>query len=292
MVATVLRRSLPAWIAAVALAGCALTPVADPSSVSPAAVPSVASPTPASVPAPSQTPTPEPPSMSAPETKSLDGETHDAWAFAPLADPSKIVVEGSTPRQRAWSTSKVLIIAAFFDTVLGGDPGKLTASQEGLIVRAFTESDMTAYRAIRAQIPGGFQGPAQEVLRSIGDTTTTVPSVNEGTMTWTVREQLRFMLALAAGRVVNAEVSRYILDSMHPVASQSWGLGTVGASAFKGGWLTAATETRQMGILDGYAVVIVTDAGPAEKQSDGDSAHVEQLNVLAGWLKARLAAGG
>lgn len=44
-----------------------------------------------------------------------------------------------------------------------------------------------------------------------------------------------------------------------------------------------------MGIVDGYAVAIITDAGPVELQSDGDYAHVPQMNRLAMILQRRLA---
>ena len=57
--------------------------------------------------------------------------------------------------------------------------------------------------------------------------------------------------------------SAYILSSMRPIAAHRWGLGTIGAGPFKGGWLRSDTVTRQMGIVDGYAVAIITDAhGP------------------------------
>ena len=47
-----------------------------------------------------------------------------------------------------------------------------------------------------------------------------------------------------------------------------------------------------MGLLDGYAVAVITDAvGPAVLQSDGDAAHVEQLDRLATMLGERLDAG-
>jgi hypothetical protein len=45
-----------------------------------------------------------------------------------------------------------------------------------------------------------------------------------------------------------------------------------------------------MGIVDGYAVAIITDhVGPAVVQTDGDSAHVQQMNYLAKVLDRRLA---
>jgi hypothetical protein len=108
-------------------------------------------------------------------------------------------------------------------------------------------------------------------------------------MEWRVEDQVLFMAALARGEVVSPATSAYLLAAMQPVESQSWGLGGVGAAAVKGGWLTPTTETRQMGILDGYAVAVITDAvGPAVLQSDGDDAHVEQLDRLAAMLAERL----
>lgn len=257
-----------------------------------AASASAATPTP---PSRGPTPTPAPPECDpatpAPTGPSLVGDTRNTWAFAPLSDPGRVVVEGNVPSQRAWSTSKVLVVAAFLATVADGDPARLTAQQARWIDRALTESDMASLLALRGGIPGGSGAPMNAILRSVGDTQTRAPNTREGTMPWTVRNQVRFMAALAAGRVVNAQVSRYILTRMHPVSSQSWGLGTVGATAVKGGWLRPDTETRQMGVLDGYAVSLLTaGVGPAVWQSDGDAAHVRQLNRLAALLKERLEA--
>ena len=129
------------------------------------------------------------------------------------------------------------------------------------------------------------------ILRAIGDTETVAPGNKEGKMIWTVAEQVRFMAALHAGSVVSPGVSALILEHLHPVQSQRWGLGTIGASAFKGGWLTSESETRQMGIVDGFAVAILTyGVGPAEWQIDDDYAHVAQMNTLAAQLQQRLRA--
>ncbi len=230
---------------------------------------------------------------SAPETTapSLVGDRRNAWAFAPLAHPDQVVVEGSVRSQRAWSTSKVLVVAAFLDTVAGGQPSRLSATQRGLIHRALSASDMAAVVALGSAIPGGQSGAMTRVLRSVGDTRTQVPARSVGTMTWTLREQIRFLAALASGQVVSKSASAYLLSEMQPIPAHRWGLGRVGASAFKGGWLRAGTETRQMGILGNFAVALITDAvGPAVLQTDGDSAHVEQLNSLADLLQSRLRA--
>lgn len=248
--------------------------------------------------------TPSPPGSSAPSSSkttsatkiseprdSLKGDTRNAIAYAPLRHPSEVTVVGSVPSSRAWSTSKVLIVCAFIDTVAGGDPGQLTADQRALITRALTASDMNALITLRSAIPGGAQQPITAILRSIGDTTTQVPAAKEGVMQWGIREQVRFMAALANGQVVSPATSRYVVKTMHPIPQHRWGLGTIGASAFKGGWLTPDTETRQMGIVDGYAVAIITAGdGPAVLQSDGDSAHVQQMDRLAKALEARLRA--
>jgi hypothetical protein len=137
----------------------------------------------------------------------------------------------------------------------------------------------------------GRPGPAlTSVLRAIGDTTTVAPDNYQGLMSWSLREQVRFMAAVAGGRVVSRSASAYLMATMHPVRANAWGLGTIGAIAYKGGWLRSDTPTRQMGIVDGYAVAIITDGvGPAVRQTDGDSAHVQQMNRLARLLRLRLA---
>lgn len=251
------------------------TPLATPSTARATTTPVTTAPT------PSVSPTPLP---------SLVGDRRNAWAFAPLDRPDDVVVEGEVPSQRAWSTSKVLVVAAFLTTV-DGDPDRLSAGQRRTAVRALTESDLAALREVRNAIPGGAPAAMQRILRSIGDRTTVLPANLEGTMEWSVREQVRFMAALSSGEVVSPAASRFILDAMRPVESQRWGLGTIGATAYKGGWLRGNTETRQMGIVDGYAVAIITSGvGPAVVQDDGESAHVAQLDELARRLKARLGA--
>jgi hypothetical protein len=223
---------------------------------------------------------------------SLQGNARNSIAWAPLSDPGNITIEGSVPRSRAWSTSKPLVIAAYLDTAVDGDPDEIPYDVRGWIHEALTTSDGEAIAAIKQRIPGSRGEAMTRILRSIGDTTTTAPDSYEGTMQWTVAEQVRFMAALGTGRVVSPESSAFLLQQMQPIPSQRWGLGAVGASAFKPGWVSAQTETRQMGIVGDYAVAIITAGdGPATLQSDGDYAHEWQLNRLARLLAERLAAG-
>lgn len=235
---------------------------------------------------PSTMPTPRP---TPGELTSLVGNTRNAIAWAPLANPTRVTVEGSVPSTRAWSTSKVLVVAAYLDTVVHGDPTAVPPTERRWIKAALTASDADAIVALRAKIPGSPGAAIDRVLRRIGDTTTRAPDTSQGRMQWSVRQQVRFMAALASGTVVSRPASAFLLSQMHPIPAHRWGLGTIGATAFKGGWLRADTETRQMGIVGGYAVVIITAGdGPAIRQSDGDWAHERQMDRLAALLARRI----
>jgi hypothetical protein len=217
------------------------------------------------------------------------GDRRNAVAFAPVGDPAAVTVEGEGTSAEAWSTSKVLVVAAFLDTVVDGDPDRLTRAQRRLVERSLTRSDGDAVSALRAGIPGSPGRAMTAVLRSIGDQSTTAPDRYEGLMSWSVREQVRFMAALASGDVVSRDASAYLLKAMRPIPEHAWGLGTIGADAYKGGWLRAGRVTRQMGLVDGYAVAILTDSvGPVVVQTDGDAAHVRQMDRLAAALEERL----
>lgn len=218
---------------------------------------------------------------------SLRGNTRNAIAWAPLAKPEDVTVEGSVPSSRAWSTSKVLVIAAYLDTVVDGDPDKIPVGTRASIRAALSQSDESAIKAVRRQVPDPVAAMTR-ILRSIGDTTT-MPRAYEGTMQWSVREQVRFMAALGNGRVVSSHASAFLLREMQPIESQRWGLGTIGARAFKPGWMTAQTESRQMGIVGDFAVAIITAGEASARQGvASDSAHASQLNRLARLLAERI----
>ncbi len=246
-------------------------PPATPSSVAPAT--------------PTKPPAPRPPAV-----PSLRGDVRNSWAFVSLQG-GDITVEGTVPSHKAWSTSKVLVVAAFLKTVVGGRPDRLTSSQRSLVTRALSASDMDALIALRGQIPGAPNVPMNQILRSVGDQRTIAPDTNQGGMQWAPVDQVRFLRGLWRGTVVSRAASAYLMEQMNPIPAHEWGLGTVGARNFKGGWYRSTTVTRQMGFLRGYAVVIITDhVGPAVRQTDGDDAHVQQMNYLAGRLNQRLQA--
>lgn len=224
-----------------------------------------------------------------PARLSLQGKSGRAFAFAPLNDPEAVVVEGRVSGSEAWSTSKPLVVAAFLATTVDGDPAKLTAADRRLVTAALQSSEADAVRSLRGAIPGSPGRAMTAVLRAIGDRTTVAPDSYEGLMPWSLREQVRFMAALQDGTVVSPATSDYLLTTMRPIKAHRWGLGTVGATTFKGGWLRAGRVTRQLGLLDSYAVAISTDRGPVARQSDGEAAHVRGMDELAALLADRLA---
>lgn len=276
---------------AVPSAAAPTTGLASPSATSRSPSPSATTtrPSPSVTPS-STTSTSDPPPTAAPEPPSLAGERRNAFAFAPLDDAADVTVEGRVSIKTAWSTSKVLVVAAFLDTAAGGKPDRVSDRNRRLIKAALTQSDNDAVLAIRSQIRGR-PGPAiTEVLRAIGDTKTVVPNDYQGLMSWSIREQVRFMAALANGEVVSRAASAYLVKTMRPVPAQAWGLGKIGATAYKGGWYGDHTVNRQMGIVDGYAVAIITGpVSPAARRREGASAQVKQLNRIARLLKKRLA---
>ena len=207
----------------------------------------------------------------------------NAIVYASLDRPRNVTRFGSVSDTRAWSTSKVLVVLAYIKTVGEGDPKNLSSADQQLMRQALQSSDMNALLTLRGRIPGGSGGPMTDILRSIGDTSPQPwPDSREGSHSWSPREQVRFMAALANEKVVSPAASRFVRSQMKPIPEHRWGLGSVGSKTFKGGWLTADTDTRQMGLLRGYAVAIITDGdGPAVLQTDGDSAHVEQMDKLA-----------
>ena len=75
---------------------------------------------------------PSSPSASAGQSPSLDGDRRNQWAFAPLDDPSEVTVEGRVSQTQAWSTSKVLVVAAYLDTAVDGNPSRVSRSNRQL----------------------------------------------------------------------------------------------------------------------------------------------------------------
>jgi hypothetical protein len=189
----------------------------------------------------------------------------------------------------AWSTIKVpLIIAA-----LGQEnPPVITAAMRA----AITESDNVAAESIWANLgpPVTAADKVQAVLRQNSDPNTIVqsqrvrpPFTAFGQTDWPLKQAARFT-ASAVCNPANAPV----FDLMAQVdPEQSWGIGTIPAARFKGGWGPSPTGdylVRQIGVLttDRGMIAVALAAEPGSGKFDDGAAD---LTAIAGWLSAHLA---
>lgn len=197
----------------------------------------------------------------------------------------------------AWSTSKVPIALRVLED--SGGPSGLSSAQTEQMRSALTLSDNEAAGALFSDLEGkhgglaGASAAVSEVLREGGDESTQISTRGRGEFStygqteWSLANQQQFMGSLAAGCVVSAESSDYVLDLMGEVSSDTWGLGSAGLPArWKGGWgpgVDGGYLVRQMGILyvGDKAAVVTLAALPA----DGQFATGESMaTTVAQWL--------
>jgi hypothetical protein len=187
----------------------------------------------------------------------------------------------------AWSTIKVpLIIAALQDE----NPPKVTDT----MTAAITESDNAAAESIWAGLgdPVAAAHKVEAVLRLTGDPTIVQsqrvrpPFTAFGQTDWPLTDQVRFTSAAFCDRA-NAPV----FDLMWRIArDQSWGIGTISGTRFKGGWGPSPTGNylvRQIGVLtapNGMVAVALAAQPASGKFDDG----IADLNKMATWLTAHL----
>jgi hypothetical protein len=230
--------------------------------------------------------------------RTLPGEV--GIAIGPRRDGSAITA-GPLQTGSAWSTSKVPLALRVLQEE--GGPEELSGSQAEEIRRALTLSDNEAALALFADLErshGGLAGAAaavdEEVLREAGDSSTQIASVGRdgftpfGQTDWSLSMQELFMSELAAGCIVSPSSSKYILELMGEVSSDTWGLGSAGLPArWKGGWGPGPDGrylVRQMGTLsvgDKKAVVAL-----AALPDDGQFATGQKMATsLAQWLARR-----
>jgi hypothetical protein len=189
----------------------------------------------------------------------------------------------------AWSTIKVpLVIAALRED----DPPNVTEA----MTAAITESDNVAAESIWASLgdPVTAAHKVDAVLRQAGDPTTVQsqrvrPEYSAfGQTVWPLTDQARFI-----SRAVCDSVNAPIFALMgHVQTDQSWGIGTVPGSRFKGGWGPSPTGSylvRQTGVLaapSGMVAVAIAAQPASGTFEDGTAA----LTKVAEWLTAHLAA--
>lgn len=238
------------------------------------------------------------PSRVAPTSRDEDfGQRFGASSSVVVIDASGEWQVGGTADPRAWSTIKPLLAAALLSGTAGDG---LSEDEVDWVTAALSWSDNDAAMMLFSDLAdrnGGFDAgaaQAEQLLRRAGDTTTSVVADPDsmGDTEWPLAQQARFWSALSAGCVLDAGGTAALLDALgHVVEEQAWGLGRIGATAYKGGWEFNEDGTwlvRQVGLVptgQGQAVVAMAFHGP-----EGDLEGVTPvLDDMAQWVSAQLA---
>jgi hypothetical protein len=187
----------------------------------------------------------------------------------------------------AWSTIKVpLVIAAYRQQ----NPPQVTV----LMKAAITESDNAAAESIWEQLgdPATAAQRVQHVLIEAGDPTTVESRKLRAEFTafgqtiWSLINQVRF----TASASCNSE-NDPIFNLMGQVeADQTWGIGSIPGTQFKGGWGPSPSGkylVRQFGVLTTPAgkVAVAMAAEPASGSFDDGR---RDLDEVAKWLTQHL----
>jgi hypothetical protein len=210
-------------------------------------------------------------------------------AVSAVGDGQAPMTLGEWQSGPAWSTIKVpLIIAALREEQRPTVTDAMTA--------AITESDNAAAESIWAGLgdPATAAHKVDAVLRETGDPTTVQsqkvrPEFSAfGQTEWPLTDQVRF-ISVAFCDKANAPVFALMGQVQH---DQSWGIGTVSGSRFKGGWGPSPTGgylVRQVGVLNSPAgaIAVALAAQPASGQFDDG---VAALTQMASWLTVHLTA--
>jgi hypothetical protein len=183
----------------------------------------------------------------------------------------------------AWSTIKVpLVIAAYRQQ----NPQQVTDAMRA----AITESDNAAAESVWAQLgePQTAGQKVEQVLRETGDPTAVQwkrvrpPYTAFGQTIWSLTNQVRFI----AGAFCNSKNDPIFALMGQVVANQTWGIGDIAGTQFKGGWGPSPSGNylvRQIGILTTPTgkIAVAIAAEPASGQfNDGTRA----LGEVASWL--------
>jgi hypothetical protein len=214
-------------------------------------------------------------------------------------------VLGDDEPAHGWSTTKVPVLVG----LLKATHGALSATERQEAQLAITESDNQSIIDLfddLEQLEGGLDGASSYVtslFRESGDDSTIVATAPPppgavttfGQTEWPPSEAVKFYRALAAGCLLPAAQTDYVLGLMeHIVSYESWGLGSAGfhSVAFKGGWgpESGGYLVRQSGIVapstpDAVAVAIV--AHPPEG-ADSFTVGTQMVTETAQWLAREL----
>ncbi len=189
----------------------------------------------------------------------------------------------------AWSTIKVpLVIAAYRQAT----PPQVSDSMKA----AITESDNAAAESLWAQLgdPPAAAQQVQQVLQEAGDPTAVEsrrlrPEFTAfGQTIWSLTNQIRFT-AMAFCNSANGPIFK-LMGQVEP--SQTWGIGGIPGSEFKGGWGPSPSGkylVRQIGVLPAPGGNIAV-AAAAEPESGSFNDGIQDLVEVAKWLTTHIAA--
>jgi len=196
-----------------------------------------------------------------------------------------VVTLGSWREGPAWSTIKVpLSLAALEESQ--------TSATRKAVHQAITESDNAAAEQLWSDLGSGHSAAnaVDQVLESHGDLKTQTqseqvrpPFTAVGQTTWSLIGQGVFMRTFACAPNDDPQVK---VDMMHISESQSWGLGRIGGSQFKGGWgpdESGRYLVRQMGLVSFHGSEVAV-AVAVEPRNGSFEQGTLILDEVATWL--------
>jgi len=210
-------------------------------------------------------------------------------AIGAVGSPNAPISLGDWQSCPAWSTSKIPLALA---ALRQDDSHTVTDSMKA----AITESDNAAAEAIWATLgnPVDAATKVQDVLRQTGDQETIVPSQKKrqeftifGQTDWSLTHQVQFISSAICDNANEPILT--LMGQIEP--GQSWGLGTIAGTQFKGGWGPSTTGNylvRQFGVITtpNGKIAVALAAEPASGQFDDGTAD---LTEMAKWLTDHLA---
>jgi hypothetical protein len=185
----------------------------------------------------------------------------------------------------AWSTIKIPLALA---ALRQDDSHTITDPMKA----AITESDNAAAESIWATLGSPVEAATkvQDVLKGTGDQDTIVPSEKRraqftifGQTDWSLTHQVQFISSAFCDNANTPILA--LMGQIEP--GQSWGLGTIAGTQFKGGWGPSTTGNylvRQFGVIttpNGVKVAVALAAEPESGQFDDGTTD---LNHMAKWL--------
>lgn len=253
--------------------------------------PTSATAAPAPAPSPSPTPPPGPgdPTSLEDDFTQLANSLHAkvGMAVSAVGDGQPAKTFGAWSEGPAWSTIKVpLVIAAY------RQQKQITDAMRA----AITESDNASAESVWGGLGDAPTAAhkVEQILRETGDPTTVESKKVRpeftifGQTIWSLVNQVKFIASASC----NSE-NDPVFDLMGQIAAgQSWGLGEISGTKFKGGWGPSRSNkylVRQIGVLTTQAGKIAV-AIAAEPDSGSFNDGVQDLKKMTDWLTKHLGA--